>query len=46
VGEDTWAPVSPAARLAVGVSVGLTLVLGIYPAPLLALARAAASSLL
>jgi NADH-quinone oxidoreductase subunit N len=46
VGEDTWAPVAPAARLALGISVALTLVLGIYPAPLLTLARAAARSLL
>ena len=46
VGEDTWAPVAPAARLALGISVALTLALGIYPAPLLALARAAARSLL
>jgi NADH-quinone oxidoreductase subunit N len=46
VGEDVWAPVAPAARLALGISVALTLVLGIYPAPLLTLARAAARSLL
>jgi NADH-quinone oxidoreductase subunit N len=46
VGEDIWAPVAPAARLALGISVALTLALGIYPAPLLALARAAARSLL
>jgi len=46
VGEDTWAPVSPASGLALGISVALTLVLGIYPAPLLDLARAAARSLL
>jgi NADH-quinone oxidoreductase subunit N len=46
VGEDTWAPVSLASRLALGISVALTLFLGIYPAPLLDLARAAARSLL
>jgi NADH-quinone oxidoreductase subunit N len=46
VGEDTWAPIAPAARLALGISVALTLLLGIYPAPLLDLARAAARSLL
>jgi NADH-quinone oxidoreductase subunit N len=46
VGEDTWAPVAPAARLALGISVAVTLVLGIYPAPLLTLARLAARSLL
>jgi NADH-quinone oxidoreductase subunit N len=45
-GEDTWAPVSPAASVALGVSAGLTLVLGVYPAPVLALARLAARSLL
>ncbi len=45
VGEDPWAPVAPAARLALGISVALTLALGIYPAPLLALARVAARSL-
>jgi NADH-quinone oxidoreductase subunit N len=46
VGEDPWAPVSPASRLALGISVALTLFLGVYPAPLLDLARAAARSLL
>jgi NADH-quinone oxidoreductase subunit N len=46
VGEDTWAPISPAARLALGICVAATLLLGIYPAPLLALARLAAHSLL
>jgi NADH-quinone oxidoreductase subunit N len=46
VGEDPWAPIAPAARLALGISVALTLVLGIYPAPLLDLARTAARSLL
>jgi len=46
VGEDIWAPVSLASRLALGISVALTLFLGIYPAPLLDLARAAARSLL
>jgi NADH-quinone oxidoreductase subunit N len=46
VGEDVWGPVAPAARLALGISVAVTLALGIYPAPLLTLARAAARSLL
>ena len=43
--ESHWAPIAPAARLALGISVALTLALGIYPAPLLALARVAARSL-
>ena len=46
VGEDTWAPVSPSARLALALSVAVTLLFGIYPAPLLELARTAARSLL
>ncbi len=45
VGEDDWSPVSPAAALALAVSVGLTLLLGVWPAPLLTLARVAARSL-
>jgi NADH-quinone oxidoreductase subunit N len=45
VGEDSWAPVSLASRLALAICVAVTLVLGIYPAPLLDLARAAARSL-
>jgi NADH-quinone oxidoreductase subunit N len=46
VGEDPWGPVAPTARLALGISVVVTLALGVYPAPLLDLARAAARSLL
>ena len=46
VGEDTWAPIAPAARLALAISVFATLAFGIYPAPLLDLARLAARSLL
>jgi NADH-quinone oxidoreductase subunit N len=45
VGEDEWAPVSPAAGFALAVSVGVTLLLGVWPAPLLAAARVAARSL-
>ena len=44
-GEDTWAPVAPAARLALGISVALVLGIGLYPGPLQELARAAARSL-
>ncbi len=46
VGEDTWAPVSPASGFALAFSAGVALVLGVWPAPLLALARIAAHSLL
>jgi NADH-quinone oxidoreductase subunit N len=45
VGEDTWAPVSPASAFALAVSAALTLLLGVWPAPLLTLARLAARSL-
>jgi NADH-quinone oxidoreductase subunit N len=45
VGEDTWARVGPAAGLALAVTVAVVLVLGVYPAPLLGWARAAAQSL-
>jgi NADH-quinone oxidoreductase subunit N len=45
-GEDTWSPVSPAAAFALAVSAGLTLVLGVWPAPVLTLARLAARSLI
>ena len=45
-GEDTWAPVSPASAFALAVSAALTLLLGVWPAPLLALARIAARSLM
>jgi NADH-quinone oxidoreductase subunit N len=46
VGEDDWSPVSPAAALALAVSAGLTLLLGVWPAPVLTLARLAARSLM
>jgi NADH-quinone oxidoreductase subunit N len=45
VGEDTWSPVSPTAALALAISAGLTLLLGVWPAPVLTLARLAARSL-
>jgi NADH-quinone oxidoreductase subunit N len=45
VGEDDWSPVSPAAAFALAVSVAVTLLLGVWPAPLLDLARLAAISL-
>ena len=45
VGEDAWAAVSPSAVLALSLSAGLTLLLGLWPAPLLTLARLASRSL-
>jgi NADH-quinone oxidoreductase subunit N len=45
VGEDEWSPVSPAAGVALAVSVAVTLLLGVFPAPVLTLARLAARSL-
>ena len=45
-GEDTWAEVSPASAFALAVSAALALLLGVWPAPLLAAARVAAHSLL
>jgi NADH-quinone oxidoreductase subunit N len=45
-GEDTWGPISPASAFALAVSAALTLLLGVWPAPLLALARVAARSLM
>ena len=44
--EDAWGPVSPASAFALAVSAALTLLLGVWPAPLLALARIAARSLI
>jgi NADH-quinone oxidoreductase subunit N len=46
VGEDDWSPVSPSAAFALAVCASFTLVLGIWPATLLTLARLAARSLL
>jgi len=45
VGEDDWSPVSPASAVALSVSAALTLLLGVWPAPVLTLARVAARSL-
>jgi NADH-quinone oxidoreductase subunit N len=44
-GEDDWSPVAPGAAFALGFSVAVTLLLGVWPAPVLALARLAARSL-
>ena len=46
LGEDAWAPVSPASGLALALSAAVVLGLGIYPEPVLAWARLAARSLL
>jgi NADH-quinone oxidoreductase subunit N len=45
-GEDAWSPVSPSAAFALAVSAALTLLLGVWPAPVLTLARIAARSLM
>jgi NADH-quinone oxidoreductase subunit N len=45
VGEDEWAPVSPASSFALAVSAAVTVLLGVWPGPLLAAARVAARSL-
>jgi NADH-quinone oxidoreductase subunit N len=45
-GEDQWASLSTAATLALALSAGVTLGLGVWPAPLLHLARVASRSLL
>ena len=44
--DVTWSAPSPAASLALAVSVAVVLALGVYPAPVLELARRAAQSLL
>jgi NADH-quinone oxidoreductase subunit N len=44
-GEDDWGKVAPLSALALSVSVAVVVVLGVYPGPLLALARRAAESL-
>jgi NADH-quinone oxidoreductase subunit N len=46
VGEDPWSPIGAGAALALGISTAVVLVLGVYPGPLMAWARAAAGSLL
>jgi NADH-quinone oxidoreductase subunit N len=45
LGEDDWGKVAPLSAIALAASVGVVLVLGVYPAPLLALARQAAHAL-
>jgi NADH-quinone oxidoreductase subunit N len=45
VGEDSWSPIGAGAALALSISTTVVLVLGVYPGPLMALARAAAASL-
>jgi NADH-quinone oxidoreductase subunit N len=45
VGEDAWSPITTGAALALSASVVLVLGLGVYPAPLLDLARAAARAI-
>ncbi len=45
LGEDAWGPVSAGSALALAVSVAVVLGLGVYPGPVLALARQAARSL-
>jgi len=45
LGEDRFAAVTPAAVLALSVSAAATLVFGLWPAPVLALARLAGRSL-
>jgi NADH-quinone oxidoreductase subunit N len=44
--EDNWGRVAPASALALAFSVAVVLALGVYPAPVLELARRAARSLL
>jgi NADH-quinone oxidoreductase subunit N len=45
VGEDPWAPVGAGPRLGLAIAAFVVLLFGIYPAPLLAWAQAAAASL-
>jgi NADH-quinone oxidoreductase subunit N len=45
MGEDTWGPIGVGAATALTVAVAIVLALGVYPGPVLAWARAAASSL-
>jgi NADH-quinone oxidoreductase subunit N len=44
--EDRWAAPAPASTFALAVAAALTLLLGVWPAPVLSLARLAARSLL
>ena len=45
VGEDPWSPIGAGPALALAISTAVVLVLGVYPGPLMAWARAAAASL-
>jgi NADH-quinone oxidoreductase subunit N len=45
VGDDRWAVISPSAVLALSLSAGVTLLFGLWPAPVLMLARLAGRSL-
>jgi NADH-quinone oxidoreductase subunit N len=45
LGEDTWAPVATGPAAALGVSTAVVIGLGVYPAPFLELARAAARAI-
>ncbi|HXY39736.1 MAG TPA: NADH-quinone oxidoreductase subunit N, partial [Vicinamibacteria bacterium] len=45
-GEDSWAPVSPASAFALALTAAITVLFGIWPTPVLSLAREAARSLL
>jgi NADH-quinone oxidoreductase subunit N len=45
VGEDQWSPIGAGAALALTISTTVVLVLGVYPGPVMAWARAAAASL-
>ena len=46
VADDTWGRITPGSALAIAISLAVVLGLGVYPAPVLALARRAALSLL
>jgi NADH-quinone oxidoreductase subunit N len=46
VGEDRWARVSPGAAFALALAAAVTLAFGVWPAPVLTLARQAARSLI
>jgi NADH:ubiquinone oxidoreductase subunit 2 (subunit N) len=46
VGEDRWARVSPGAAFALALAAAVTLAFGVWPAPVLTMARQAARSLI
>ena len=45
LGEDHWGRIAPGSAVALAVSVAVVLILGVYPAPVLALAQQAARAL-